>query len=666
MPRPLVFISNSPIEYTVDSEALKPKRSSRGPLTLRLWQEAAYNQLKGSKYRAISAVMGSGKSLLAKALSWYDVELGYKVIIAVPQHSLIEGSYGPSEFCIPGSPEAISWAAHSTKGPSTQPVQGVLDFLRKPVKAGYHAYLVTTHQALREASKTDWHIEGEVSLFLDECHFARGEASLGDEEANVTGSLVNDWIERDRGPVTMMSATWFRGDCHQILKKGYWQKFDRYSLKIHEYIEQFGGPSQIQFQYCTAPVEQVVRAMTTLPRKTILFQKRSSRVRSKHVTLRRVLKVFGEGTEEGYCLRHEYLGRALRSVDLVTIANRTNVVDGLIRAIKGVEGCPPDFVLALDLAKLGFDWPECDTVILEGFRSSYTDMVQRIGRCLRAVPGVKTTATIVFVLPPVKDFKTRAKDHLKLLISSMVLEAIFRPPTWVQENSKKAYELFEEDPGRFEAVLISAIEALENPLSKPEDFEDHIQREAKTHLDGEGDPSAEEVVQFLNDMARVSLGVKSEDIHSDIELEAGVVGLLKTYIVNLGIKDFYSIQRANCLIDEGTLKKRAREWIEANPRWVEGEPNNPNNVNSPRRGWLPVSEAMDEGATYAAFRDEYPDAPEWRKVGKMYGPIGFRDIFGVELFAVERAKAEKRALAEAREAEMKKQRSRKKGLRRNL
>ena len=42
-----------------------------------------------------------------------------------------------------------------------------------------------------------------------------------------------------------------------------------------------------------------------------------------------------------------------------------------------------DIIIALGMAKEGFDWPYCEHALTIGYRSSLTEIVQIIGRCTR-------------------------------------------------------------------------------------------------------------------------------------------------------------------------------------------------------------------------------------------------------------------------------------------
>ena len=51
-----------------------------------------------------------------------------------------------------------------------------------------------------------------------------------------------------------------------------------------------------------------------------------------------------------------------------------------------------DIIIALGMAKEGFDWPYCEHALTIGYRSSLTEIVQIIGRCTKGIVLIKNHA----------------------------------------------------------------------------------------------------------------------------------------------------------------------------------------------------------------------------------------------------------------------------------
>jgi hypothetical protein len=626
-------------------------------VTFREWQRQAFMRLKDEPYRAVSAATGSGKSILARGYGIHDFLEGRKVLIVVPNNILKRGSYGELVLQLPNG-ETYTWTGRVTVLDS---VQAVLDFMAQPwTDCMDEGILVTTHSALRQAQQhPDWRVEGTVSLIFDECHFAKGGSNAttcpDPEDSNVIGGVVDYWVREEVGPVTMLSATWFRGDCHQIVQRDLLRGFKRFTLPIYEYIEQYGGPSTFRMRYVFGETPDVLEGLYQEKpnRVTILFQKHGGPSHDKYEAVGRVFETFGPFEREGYCQRHTYQGRPFRTVDLVTDLNiraRDDIQDGLVDAVERKEY--PDLVAAIDLGKQGLNIPPCDTLILEGQRTSFMDILQRIGRATRAFPG-KDEIDVVFVLPePPGNAKERVQSHLKMFLASLVIEALFRPPCWhtrkTGEDSEdegedededfshvppeyleqaKGLEYVREDPERLKAILDRVTQLLLIPGTDPNSALMVAVREVMEEDPpswGGQTPSPEGVQAAIEDLARVHLGASSGDITADVPLGEGFTGLVAHFLSVLQVSDLKQIRTANRCLDIEVLKEAATNWRE---REAPGHYFEPSGM--PGR---PMAHALRQGLVYKAFQKANPEFPVYSKLKSLYGAsLTQNEIFGYGL-----------------------------------
>ena len=86
-------------------------------------------------------------------------------------------------------------------------------------------------------------------------------------------------------------------------------------------------------------------------------------------------------------------GRIIKVADLVEDdpAKRDKVVSALKDPAQRNNRDHVDIILALGMAKEGFDWIWCEHALTVGYRASLTEIVQIIGRATRDAPG-KTSA----------------------------------------------------------------------------------------------------------------------------------------------------------------------------------------------------------------------------------------------------------------------------------
>src|SRR6202022_1323561 len=89
-----------------------------------------------------------------------------------------------------------------------------------------------------------------------------------------------------------------------------------------------------------------------------------------------------------------------------------------------------DIIIALGMAKEGFDWIWCEHALTVGYRSSLTEIVQIIGRATRDAPG-KTRArftTLIAEPDASEEAVTEAvNDTLKAIAASLLMEQVLAP-----------------------------------------------------------------------------------------------------------------------------------------------------------------------------------------------------------------------------------------------
>jgi hypothetical protein len=141
-----------------------------------------------------------------------------------------------------------------------------------------------------------------------------------------------------------------------------------------------------------------------------------------------------QGTEPGtgFQLVKTPDGRVLRVADLVDDepGKRDRVSAALKDPAQKDNRDHVDIIIALGMAKEGFDWIWCQHALTVGYRSSLTEIVQIIGRATRDAPG-KTRArfTNLIAEPDAsEDAVTEAvNDTLKAIAASLLMEQVLAP-----------------------------------------------------------------------------------------------------------------------------------------------------------------------------------------------------------------------------------------------
>jgi len=125
-------------------------------------------------------------------------------------------------------------------------------------------------------------------------------------------------------------------------------------------------------------------------------------------------------------------GRVLRIADLVDDepSKRDRVVAALKDPAQKNNRDHVDIIIALGMAKEGFDWIWCEHALTVGYRASLTEIVQIIGRATRDAPGKTRARFTNLIAEPdaAEEAVTEAvNDTLKAIAASLLMEQVLAP-----------------------------------------------------------------------------------------------------------------------------------------------------------------------------------------------------------------------------------------------
>jgi hypothetical protein len=125
-------------------------------------------------------------------------------------------------------------------------------------------------------------------------------------------------------------------------------------------------------------------------------------------------------------------GRMLRIADLVDDDpnKRERVSSALKDPLQKNNRDHVDIIIALGMAKEGFDWIWCEHALTVGYRSSLTEIVQIIGRATRDAPGKTRSRFTNLIAEPdaSEEAVTEAvNDTLKAIAASLLMEQVLAP-----------------------------------------------------------------------------------------------------------------------------------------------------------------------------------------------------------------------------------------------
>ena len=135
-----------------------------------------------------------------------------------------------------------------------------------------------------------------------------------------------------------------------------------------------------------------------------------------------------------------------------------------------------DIIIALGMAKEGFDWIWCEHALTVGYRSSLTEIVQIIGRATRDAPD-KTHArfTNLIAEPDAEEDKVTeaVNDTLKAIAASLLMEQVLVPR-------------FEFSPKNIDSQPIPGVDYGENGYQEGKTNVGVDQKNGKIHLEIKG------------------------------------------------------------------------------------------------------------------------------------------------------------------------------------
>ena len=407
------------------------KSKSTNKFGMRDMQEKAY-EARNAQYLLLKAPPASGKSraLMFIALDKLRNQGLKKVIVAVPERS-IGGSFDSTDLKSFGFYD--NWEPKEkynlcTTVENTGTVVVFKEFLENDEKI-----LICTHATLRFAFEqlTESKFNNTL-LAIDEFHHVSADGE------NRLGEVLRNLIEKSSVHIVAMTGSYFRGDSVPVLLPEDEAKFVKVTynyyeqLNGYEYLKSLGiGYHFYQGQY-TSAIDEILDT----DKKTILHipnVNSGESTKDKHREVGTILDIIGrvkEVTEDGVIIlkRHKD-GKLIKVADLVNDdkVERDKIITYL-RNIKSIDDM--DLIIALGMAKEGFDWPYCEHALTVGYRSSLTEIIQIIGRATRDSEN-KTTAqfTNLIAQPDAKndEVKLSVNNMLKAITSSLLMEQVLAP-----------------------------------------------------------------------------------------------------------------------------------------------------------------------------------------------------------------------------------------------
>lgn len=443
---------------------------------MRPMQERVFRE-RGAQYLLVKAPPASGKSraLMFVGLDKLENQNVRKVIVAVPERS-IGRSFRSTKLTDYGffadwdvKPEWNLCTAGADSGLSARSkVQTFKSFMDSPERI-----LVCTHATLRFAfDEVGAEAFDDCLLAVDEFHHASSS------EDNRLGELVRGLMERDRVHIIAMTGSYFRGDAVMVLRP---EDEARFTRVTYTYYEQLNGYEHLRslgigYHFYRGSYLDAVMGVLNTDKKTIIHIPHVAATESTKDKYAEVDHIIGKigtyrGVDEatGFILVERTDGRTLKIANLVDDdpVTRGQVVESLRHA---EDPDTVDIIIALGMAKEGFDWIWCEHALTIGYRNSLTEIVQIIGRATRDAPGkVHAQFTNLIAEPDATSDQVvnAVNDMLKAISASLLMEQVLAPKfkfTPRRENLNDDEPDIEQDPETGEVRI--GIRGLEEPSSE--------------------------------------------------------------------------------------------------------------------------------------------------------------------------------------------------------
>ena len=426
-------VSNIPSVSVTYAQTGNNQRSNE--LGMRPMQERAYEK-RGEQYLLIKSPPASGKSraLMFIALDKLRNQGLKQAIVIVPERSIganfCDEPLSKSGFWADWEVES-RWNLCNAPGTDDGMVNSVGTFLESDAQI-----LICTHATFRFAiDKFGIEAVDDRLVAVDETHHVSANPD------NKLGAQLGKLIARGRVHIVAMTGSYFRGDAEAVLAPSDEARFDTVT---YTYYEQLNGYRYLKaldinyFFYTGSYVDDILAVLEPAEKTIVHIPNVNSResMRDKYKEVEHIIEALGDwqGADPvtGFQLIKTPDGRELRIADLVDDepAKRNRVSAALKDPTQKDNRDHVDIIIALGMAKEGFDWIWCEHALTVGYRASLTEIVQIIGRVTRDAKGKARARFTNLIAEPnagEKAVTEAVNDTLKAIAASLLMEQVLVP-----------------------------------------------------------------------------------------------------------------------------------------------------------------------------------------------------------------------------------------------
>jgi len=404
---------------------------STSVLGMREMQSRAYEN-RAYQYILLKAPPASGKSraLMFIGLDKLRNQNIRKVIVTVPERS-IGSSFATTKLRENGFFE--DWSPNSrydlcSPGGESRKVDAFLEFMNSEEEI-----LICTHATLRFAfNKIETKKFNQCLVAIDEFHHVSADYE------NKLGELIRDLMANSNAHILAMTGSYFRGDSVPVLMPEDEANFQKVT---YNYYEQLNGYKHLKslgigYHFYQGKYTNSIEQILDTDKKTILHIPNVNSGESTKDKLREVDEIIDkigrviridDDSKIIHVLRED--GKEIKVADLVNDnpSDREKTITYL-RNVSSIDDV--DLIIALGMAKEGFDWPYCEHALTVGYRGSLTEIIQIIGRCTRDSDNKSHAQFTNLIAEPdaeENEIMQSVNNMLKAITASLLMEQVLAP-----------------------------------------------------------------------------------------------------------------------------------------------------------------------------------------------------------------------------------------------
>jgi len=389
---------------------------------------------RNAHYLLLKSPPASGKS---RALMFLALDKLYnqgvkKVIVAVPERS-IGASFDKTDLISFGFFADWEFAAQynlCTAGGEGSKVNSFKNFLNDKAAT----ILICTHATLRFAFETvDESTFNNTLLAIDEFHHVSADAD------NRLGEVIRSIMRHTSAHIIAMTGSYFRGDSIPVLLP---EDEAQFTKVTYNYYEQLNGYTHLKtlgigYHFYQGRYLSAIDEVLDTDKKTILHipnVNAGESTKDKHQEVDTILDSIGTVTHQDaetgvIYVKRKTDGKIIKVADLVNDAAKDR--DKIVAYLRQMEYSDDmDLIIALGMAKEGFDWPFCEHALTVGYRGSLTEIIQIIGRATRDSDNKNHAQfTNLIAQPEAADdqVKLSVNNMLKAITASLLMEQVLAP-----------------------------------------------------------------------------------------------------------------------------------------------------------------------------------------------------------------------------------------------